>query len=133
MSTTILNSIAVDEADAVDGNRSLDLMLERRQAFWSSSRLKSELTTRRFAGQPDVAIRERLLIQCHAELAAGNIPLSMLGDRSTRDCTLLVLRMPVGSDSYVVGSGRYSDQLVRTPDGWKFAFRKVHVRDLKAT
>lgn len=78
MSTTILDSIAADEADAVDGNRFLDLMLERRLAFWSSKPFEERTHYQGFAGQPDVAIRERLLIQCHAELAAGNIPLSML-------------------------------------------------------
>lgn len=48
------------------------------------------------------------------------------GDRATQSCTLVVAtrskeRGPVG----VAMTGRYEDELVRTPDGWRFTRRRA--------
>jgi uncharacterized protein (TIGR02246 family) len=48
------------------------------------------------------------------------------GDRATQSCTLVVAtrskeRGPVG----VAMTGRYEDELVRTPDGWRLARRRA--------
>ena len=51
------------------------------------------------------------------------------GDRAVQDVTLLVVARPradVPADkrrSRLQRSGRYRDQLVRTPEGWRFAHR----------
>jgi uncharacterized protein (TIGR02246 family) len=53
------------------------------------------------------------------------------GDRAVQDVTLLVVnRPPVDAPpdkrrSRVQRSGRYHDELVRTPDGWRFARREA--------
>ena len=53
------------------------------------------------------------------------------GDRATQDVTLLVVARPQRDapadkrKSRLQRSGRYHDQLVRTPDGWRFARRTV--------
>jgi uncharacterized protein (TIGR02246 family) len=51
------------------------------------------------------------------------------GDRAVQDVTMLVLSRP-GPDaaggarrSRLSNTGRYHDELVRTPDGWRFAHR----------
>lgn len=50
------------------------------------------------------------------------------GDRAVQDVTLLVLSRPAreaaaGTKTVLTNSGRYHDELVRTPDGWRFARR----------
>ena len=50
------------------------------------------------------------------------------GDRAVQDVKLLVLSRPgpdgkPGASSRLTNSGRYHDELVRTPDGWRFARR----------
>jgi uncharacterized protein (TIGR02246 family) len=50
------------------------------------------------------------------------------GDRAVQDVTLVVLSRPgpdapAGARSKLTSSGRYHDQLVRTPDGWRFSHR----------
>jgi uncharacterized protein (TIGR02246 family) len=51
------------------------------------------------------------------------------GDRAVQDVTLLVVNRPPADAprdkrvSRVQRSGRYHDELVRTPDGWRFARR----------
>jgi len=53
------------------------------------------------------------------------------GDRAVQDVTLLVVARPAADapadkrTSRLQRSGRYHDQLVRTPDGWRFARRTV--------
>jgi len=50
------------------------------------------------------------------------------GDRAVQDVTLVVLARPgrdaaPGTTSRLTNTGRYHDELVRTPDGWRFARR----------
>ena len=53
------------------------------------------------------------------------------GDRAVQDVTLLVVNRPAADAppdkrvSRVRRSGRYHDELVRTPDGWRFARRRA--------
>jgi len=53
------------------------------------------------------------------------------GDRAEQDTTVLVLQRPkpdAGPDerrSTLERTGRYHDDLVRTADGWRFAWRRV--------
>ncbi len=50
------------------------------------------------------------------------------GDTAVQDVKLLVLARPgpeaaAGAKSKLTNSGRYHDELVRTPDGWRFRHR----------
>jgi uncharacterized protein (TIGR02246 family) len=50
------------------------------------------------------------------------------GDRAVQDVTLLVLSRPgpdaaPGAKSKLASTGRYHDELRRTPDGWRFSKR----------
>jgi len=50
------------------------------------------------------------------------------GDRAIQDVALLVLARPgrdaaPGTTSRLTNTGRYHDELVRTPEGWRFARR----------
>jgi uncharacterized protein (TIGR02246 family) len=53
------------------------------------------------------------------------------GDRAVQDVTLLVVARPAAGapvdkrGARLRSSGRYHDELVRTPDGWRFARRTV--------
>jgi len=53
------------------------------------------------------------------------------GDRATQDVTVLVIARPKpdaepeARHSHLQRTGRYSDELVRTPGGWRFARRAV--------
>jgi len=78
MSTTRLDEIVHDQADALTGDSFLDLMRQRRLEFWDSKPRSERSHYQGFSSQPEPVIKERLLIQCHAELSAGNIPLAML-------------------------------------------------------
>jgi ketosteroid isomerase-like protein len=53
----------------------------------------------------------------------GNIEVTVDGDKA--HCTSYVQATHVGHDGRMfVGAGRYDDELVRTPDGWKIAARQ---------
>ena len=49
-----------------------------------------------------------------------------MGDRAAQRCSLL-LYSTVDDDVALVGIGRYLDELVRTPTGWRFLRRTVHL------
>jgi uncharacterized protein (TIGR02246 family) len=53
------------------------------------------------------------------------------GDRAVQDVKLLVLSRPgpdaPGGKSRLTNSGRYHDELVRTPEGWRFAHRTAYL------
>lgn len=49
------------------------------------------------------------------------------GDRATQECTLLLCTRSRGRGVAAMLTGRYSDELVRTPDGWRFTRRVVEV------
>lgn len=50
------------------------------------------------------------------------------GDRATHRCRLLTARPASETGDLVLsGIGRYTDNLVRTPDGWRFARRSAVV------
>lgn len=59
----------------------------------------------------------------------GNHEVSVDGDSATHRCYVQaqhVLRAATGGHNYLVG-GRYEDELVRTPDGWRIAYRALVV------
>jgi len=47
------------------------------------------------------------------------------GDEATQLCTLLLCRRAPAKGVVVFTTGRYTDRLVRTPEGWRFAERSV--------
>jgi uncharacterized protein (TIGR02246 family) len=54
------------------------------------------------------------------------------GDRAVQDVKLLVLSRPgpdagPGTATRLTNSGRYHDELVRTPEGWRFAHRTAYL------
>jgi hypothetical protein len=49
------------------------------------------------------------------------------GDTATQECTLLLVTRSRRRGLMGFFTGRYSDELVRTPEGWRFARRVVHV------
>jgi hypothetical protein len=49
------------------------------------------------------------------------------GDRATQEVSLLLLTRAPRRGVAAVFTGRYSDELVRTSAGWRFARRLVHV------
>ncbi len=58
----------------------------------------------------------------------GNVTVAVLGDAATADCYLISQHIRAGApggDHYLLG-GRYSDRLVRTPEGWRIAQRTLH-------
>lgn len=78
MPTEILDSIAAGEQDALPGQQFLDLMLQRRTEFWADKPHTEKTHYQGFSNEKEHVLHERMRIQCHAELAAGNIPLAML-------------------------------------------------------
>lgn len=57
----------------------------------------------------------------------GNVLVDLDGDRATASCYLLsqhVRRGQEGGEEYLIG-GRYHDELVRTPDGWRIRTRRL--------
>jgi ketosteroid isomerase-like protein len=57
----------------------------------------------------------------------GNVTVETDGDTATAQCYLHAQHVKAGTpggDLYVV-AGRYTDQLVRTPDGWRFTRRHL--------
>lgn len=58
----------------------------------------------------------------------GNVTAQVDGDAATASCYLIsqhVRRGEPGGETYLIG-GRYSDELVRTPAGWRIRFRRLH-------
>ena len=58
----------------------------------------------------------------------GNVVVRLNGDRASADCYLISQHVRTGTpggDHYLLG-GRYEDRLVRTPEGWRIAFRRLH-------
>lgn len=58
----------------------------------------------------------------------GNVTVTVQGDTATADCSLIAQHIRAdtpGGDHYLLG-GRYSDRLVRTPEGWRIAHRTLH-------
>jgi hypothetical protein len=49
------------------------------------------------------------------------------GDTATQECSLLLITRAPRRGITAAFTGRYSDELVRTADGWRFARRVVHV------
>jgi ketosteroid isomerase-like protein len=49
------------------------------------------------------------------------------GDRATQECTLLLCTRSRRRGLAAIFTGRYSDELVRTDKGWRFARRVAHV------
>ena len=48
------------------------------------------------------------------------------GDEATQACTLILFRRSRDGQHVVLeNTGRYEDELVRTPDGWRFAVRRI--------
>ena len=58
----------------------------------------------------------------------GNVTVQTDGDQATADCYLIAQHIRTGApggDHYLIG-GRYSDRLVRTPQGWRISHRTLH-------
>jgi SnoaL-like domain len=58
----------------------------------------------------------------------GNIVVDVRGDEATAYCYLIsqhIRQDTPGGDHYLLG-GRYTDHVVRTPDGWRIAHRTMH-------
>jgi len=58
----------------------------------------------------------------------GNVVVAVDGDAGTADCYLISQHIRAGApggEHYLLG-GRYSDRVVRTPDGWRIAHRTLH-------
>jgi len=54
------------------------------------------------------------------------------GDRATHTCKMIIFTAPGDrSANDFVGTGTYTDELVRTPQGWKFS-RRSSVMDRQA-
>lgn len=50
------------------------------------------------------------------------------GDRAEQRCNLLMFRRyPTREQPTLMATGRYTDNLVRTPDGWRFGLRVVQL------
>jgi 3-phenylpropionate/cinnamic acid dioxygenase small subunit len=54
----------------------------------------------------------------------GNVVVHVDGDRATAECYLIAQHVR-GDRHYLLG-GRYSDRVVRTPQGWRIAHRTLH-------
>ena len=85
-------------------------------------------------GGPTTTGREALAAMCrHTPYGIVHVTVDAIvevdGDRAVQDVTLLVVNRPPPDapadkrTSRVQRSGRYRDQLVRTPEGWRFARR----------
>ncbi len=58
----------------------------------------------------------------------GNVIVAVDGDAATADCYLISQHLRAGTpggDHYLLG-GRYRDELVRTPEGWRIRSRTLH-------
>lgn len=58
----------------------------------------------------------------------GNLQVQVHGDTATAQCYLISQHVRAGQpggEEYLLG-GRYVDDLVRTPDGWRITFRRLH-------
>lgn len=58
----------------------------------------------------------------------GNVTVKVDGDQATAECYLIAQHIRAGApggDHYLIG-GRYSDRMVRTPDGWRISHRTLH-------
>jgi 3-phenylpropionate/cinnamic acid dioxygenase small subunit len=59
----------------------------------------------------------------------GNVYPVVDGDRGTAQCYLQAQHVKAGTpggDTFVI-AGRYSDELVRTPEGWRIARRRLEI------
>jgi hypothetical protein len=57
----------------------------------------------------------------------SNVQVQVAGDTATAQCYLIsqhVRSGQPGGEEYLIG-GRYVDELVRTPDGWRITFRRL--------
>lgn len=58
----------------------------------------------------------------------GNVQVQVQGDTATAQCYLISQHIRAGEpggEEYVIG-GRYVDELVRTPEGWRITYRQLH-------
>ena len=89
-------------------------------------------------GGPTLSGRAALVEMCERTPfgtmhVTADAEVTVAGDRATQHCTLLVIGRPgaVQRDGearrapIIQRSGYYHDELVRTPDGWRFARRRA--------
>jgi hypothetical protein len=72
---------------------------------------------------------EQLAAQCNSHKGAGfhvttNPIVEIDGDRATQISRLLMLQ-PGPDGPKIITTATYTDELVRTPDGWRFKIRRV--------
>jgi ketosteroid isomerase-like protein len=105
-------------SDAADGVEYAKLFVE--DGLWES-------------GPPHARMRaqgpEQLAATC-AAMGKGivhitcNPYIEVQGDRATHTCKMIIFTgSPDKTSNEFVGTGRYTDELVRTPDGWRFTHR----------
>ncbi|MCW2613535.1 MAG: hypothetical protein JWN08_529 [Frankiales bacterium] len=74
------------------------------------------------------AIRRTIADLDATQHLVGNIQVQVQGDTATAQCYLISQHVRAGQpggEEYLLG-GRYVDELVRTPDGWRITFRRLH-------
>jgi ketosteroid isomerase-like protein len=74
-------------------------------------------------------IRTALINLDDSQHLVGNHEVQVDGDTATHCCYLQAQHIrsaAIGGQNYLVG-GRYEDRLVRTPDGWRIAYRTLVV------
>ena len=59
-----------------------------------------------------------------ARHVTSNLVIEGDGDQATASCYLQVIKVDE-DPKQIVSFGRYQDELVRTPDGWRFRHRRV--------
>lgn len=71
--------------------------------------------------------RSALLPLSRTQHLIGNVVVDVDGDGATSSCYLQAQHVREGTpggDTYVI-AGRYTDRVVRTPDGWRLAHRRL--------
>lgn len=73
--------------------------------------------------------REALTPMSATQHLISNVVISLDGDRAESRCYLQAQHVRAGTpggDNFII-AGRYTDQLVRTPDGWRIRERRLEV------
>ena len=82
-----------------------------------------------FEGYPAIeAVCQAALVPLdRSQHLVGNVSVEVDGDTATAQCYLHCQNVKAGTpggDLFVI-AGRYTDQLARTPDGWRFTRRRL--------
>jgi 3-phenylpropionate/cinnamic acid dioxygenase small subunit len=86
-----------------------------------------EYTTRVVGYDEFEANAQRLIPVTRTQHTVSNFAVQLDGDRATHQCYVHAFHYTqdaVGEKTFVI-RGRYTDELVRTPEGWKITFRRL--------